>query len=99
VHSPSGDEAEWADRLHAANLCPKILMYQTPSASRATDPLGKTTCTPYWTDALNHPDWFLTDQFGRRLVGRGYADQYLMNPGGASYQRACLENDGGAEAS
>jgi hypothetical protein len=75
--------------LHAANPKLKILVYQDGLLGRPTDPHGWTACTDYPSISANHPDWFLKDQYGNRILDRSYPD-YLMDVGNPAYQKACV---------
>jgi hypothetical protein len=74
--------------LHAANRHLRILVYQDVLVSQPSDPQALTTCTSYATDDVAHPDWFLAGQSGHRLIEQ-YANNYVMDVGNPSYQRAC----------
>jgi hypothetical protein len=77
--------------LHAANPALRIFMYQDPKLSRTTDPSGMTVCTSYQTDSASHPNWFLTDQSGRRTISpQNNGADYYMDIGDSAYQQACL---------
>jgi hypothetical protein len=76
--------------LHAANPGLKIFMYQNALSALSTDPTGLTSCTPYGSDTVNQPSWFLKDQNGHRIVAPGYANSYLMDVGNTVYQKACV---------
>jgi hypothetical protein len=77
--------------LHAANPALKILVYQHPYFSRASDPAAWSTCTGYASDLANHPDWFLHTASGQFVTTRG-GGNYEMDPANPAYQQACLAN-------
>lgn len=78
--------------LHAANPGLKILVYQHPWNSKATDPGALSVCTSYASDLASHPDWFLRDAAGNLIQNRNYPGDYLMDLGNAAYRQACLAN-------
>ncbi|MEA2144750.1 MAG: hypothetical protein QOG59_337 [Solirubrobacteraceae bacterium] len=77
--------------LHAANPALKILVYQHPYFSRASDPAAWSTCTSYQHDLVNHPNWFLHTASGQFVTTRG-GGNYEMDPANPAYQQACLAN-------
>ncbi len=77
--------------LHAANPKLKILVYQHPWYSKPSDPAAWTVCTPYPSDAANHPDWFLHDSAGH-VIPTVIPGQFFMDPANPSYQQACFAN-------
>ena len=77
--------------LHAANPALKILLYEHPYVSRASDPAAWSTCTSYQNDMAYHQDWFLRTASGQYVVTKsgGNFEMDMTNP---AYQQACMAN-------
>ncbi|HEX5196821.1 MAG TPA: putative glycoside hydrolase [Gaiellales bacterium] len=73
--------------LKAANPGLKIFMYVDMMSSDPTDPTGIADWVGY-TDACAHPDWFLQDADGRRLIFQSYPSSRVMDVGNQAYQDA-----------
>jgi hypothetical protein len=78
--------------LRAHNPRLKILMYQDVQQSASFDPNAWTNCTSYQQDLSHHPEWFLTDQAGRRIANVHYPGTYVMDVGNDAYRAACLQH-------
>jgi hypothetical protein len=75
--------------LRAANPMLKIYVYQDGFLGRSADPTGLTACSDYGSISANHPDWFLKDQNGNRIMAKSYPGNYLMDVGNPAYQQVC----------
>ena len=72
--------------LKAANPNLKILMYSEALMTSPNDVYGYTSCALYSDANASHPDWFLLDQNGKRIVASSYENNYIMEVGNAGYK-------------
>jgi hypothetical protein len=75
-------------RLKAANHDLKVLMYVDMMSSDPRDPHGAADWAGYPDAIANHPDWFLRDRDGSRLVFKDYPTSRVMDVGNRHYQDA-----------
>jgi hypothetical protein len=74
--------------LKAANPGLKIFMYVDMMASDPTDPSGIADWVGYTNANQDHPDWFLKDADGNRLIFQSYPSARVMDVGNQAYQDA-----------
>jgi hypothetical protein len=74
--------------LKAANPGLKIFMYVDMMSSDPTDPTGIADWVGYTNANQNHPDWFLQDAGGNRLIFENYPSSRVMDVGNQAYQDA-----------
>jgi hypothetical protein len=74
--------------LKAANPGLKIFMYVDMMSSDPTDPTGIADWVGYTDANQNHPDWFLQDADGQRLIFQKYPSARVMDVGNRTYQDA-----------
>jgi hypothetical protein len=79
-----------AAQLKAANPALTVLMYQNASAmTKGAGPNGVYSSGVGYEQAdTAHPDWFLKDTSGKRIVESGYDWVYMADLGNAAYQDA-----------
>ena len=91
----SGNEYGEIPRLRAINPNLKFLLYQAIWFTNSDDYSYMRTvtgCTAYDEDTANHPSWFLHDQKGNLVRGRGRTDLYALDVGDRGYQAQCATN-------
>ncbi len=91
----SGNEYAEIPRLKAINPNLKFLLYQAIWFTNSDDYSYMQTvtgCTAYGDDIANHPSWFLRDQNGHLVRGRGRTDLYALDVGNRGYQAQCASN-------
>jgi hypothetical protein len=88
--------SEWArvPALKAANPGVKLLAYEDMSLSTAwnctngVDDAFPASALGYCATLAAHPDWFLTDTNGNRVMSAWYANDWFMDIGNTAYQNA-----------
>lgn len=79
--------------LKAADPGVRVLVYKNLSFATRTDGwTGPPSSGVSYTQALEHPDWFLRSPAGTPLTAQAYSWLYAMDVGSAEYQTAWADN-------
>jgi len=85
------DDAGVIPRLRARNPRLKVFMYADMMSTDPRAPDGVPGWVGYTDADANHPDWFLRDPDGNRLVFVGNETSHVMDVGNVAYQNAGLD--------
>ena len=92
------NEAQYGDiaKIKSANPNTKVLAYEDVAVTEGPNSCQYDNHPPtgvsYCYANTNHPEWFLTDSSGNRLVYADFPSDYVMDIGNSAYQSAWMNN-------